>query len=331
MLCMVKPIYASDKKYKVIERLLPGDSLDEKLDSMKKGRTVIATMALSLYKLDGDLKNSIVKATGIKVVGASAKGVKTPKHVTDDNMKLLLHNYAKKAMKNCSDKIYKGILEQYSDVKTDTNLSNSPLKEYSDYMEILVSWFGLPEQFHKVETLKLENDGTYTVTFTDISDFVTKEQLEQEVCEKDTRIERLERELAEANARADKAEKDKRKAEELVKADLFATGDPLAVKVDITYSSSYQIGVGANSPADKVQIHPLTLLKVPLFTNAFNELYSSSQDDAIQYLANSLPQGGSLEVKAKYEFGRFKISLEQVIEQSRKAQQPTLTLDSNTK
>ena len=324
---MIKPIYAPSKEYTVIQHSLPGETLDEQLDSMTKGRVVISNMALSLYTLDDKHKSSIVKATGVKVVGASAKGVRVPKHITDDNMKLLLFNYAKRVVKQSNGEVhkaYRGILEHYENIKSDTNLSNTPLKEYTDYMEILVSWFGLPEQFHKVQTLKLENDGTYTVTFTEVSDFVTKEELE-------TEVEQLKRELAEEREARFKAEEDKRKAEELVKAKLFATDDPQAVEVAITYTSRYQIGVGADSPEDKVDLHPETAFQIPFFKNAFNELCKSSQDKAVQYLASVLPQGGSLDVEAKYLFQGKRISLQEVVEKVNEAQRPTKSLDSSTK
>ncbi len=64
---MIKPIYAPSKEYTVIQHSLPGETLDEQLDSMTKGRVVISNMALSLYTLDDKHKSSIVKATLIQL------------------------------------------------------------------------------------------------------------------------------------------------------------------------------------------------------------------------------------------------------------------------
>lgn len=322
MLSMVKPLYAPEKQYKVIEHQLHGNTLDEKLNSMKKGRTVVATMALSLYDLEDTHKRSLLDALGVKVKGNSVRGLKTPKHVTTTNMKLLLYNYAKQIAKKCEDNIYKGILEQYSEITTDTNLCSSTLKEYADYMSILVSWFGVPELFHTVKTLKLEDDGTYTVTFNDASDFLTKEELEQKAYEKETEIERLKSELAEAEEakrlaeeELDKTKEDNAKLEKLAKANLFGTEDPLAVRVEITYSSSYQIGVGADSPADKFPILPELMVTTPLFKDALNDLCKSKQGDVIELLANLLPQGGSLDVKASYRCPDYENGMHKLAEQ----------------
>lgn len=338
---MVKPIYLLDKPYDVIEHPLPGDSLDEKLDTLKKGRTVVATMALSLYKLEDKLNSSLIKATGLKVVGNSVRGVKTPKHITDTNMKMLLHAYAKRASKYSKHKIYKGILEQYKDIQTDTNLSNTTLREYIDYMEILIYLFGLPEQFHKIATVKLEADGTYTVTTTDASDFVTREELEQDICSKDSEIERLRKELEELKARADKVEEEKKQVEEdrdkyknLSQAKLYGDdeeGDELTVKIETTYSSNYQIGFGGNSPKEKLPIHPKLVAEIPLFYKELTDIIKLTKPELTEYVANTLPEGGSLKVNANYKYGDVEVRVEQIVEHQNKVQRKPLSLDFDRK
>lgn len=347
MLSMVKPQYVEVKDYKVIEHTLPGDTLDEQLNSMKKGRTVIAGMALSLYELDASLKDSVIRALGVKVNGNSAKGVKMSKHVTDSNMKLLLYKYAKRVARHCKDslpKVYEGILEQYPNITSDTILSGTPLKEYIEYMEILVNWFGLPEQFHEVETLKLEADGTYTVSFTKSSDFVTRRELESEVDQLKRQLREKEAEAEELKARAEKAEEERKKAEEeklqlqkLTKAKLFDTENQKAVEVTFTYTTRYQIGVGATSPKDKVDLHPETVFQVPLFTDTFNELCKSTQDAVVQYVAKASGGSSSLDVQARYRFEGDNVNLKEVFEKSKqleeakKAQRLSSTQDPNMK
>lgn len=322
---MVKPLYVNNTDYDVMEVILPGNTLDEKLDNLKKGRTVLVAMALSLYQLDEANKQSVIKASCIKGKGRSIETVNIPKHVTLANMQMLLCEYAKKALKSCKHDLYLAVVEEYINVSSDTNMSKSTHREYLNYIDILVSFFGMPEQFNEVTSYKLGDDGICTVEFKKVGAFVTKKKLQADLMHAETELERVTRELVKEKAKTEKLKekvevlsRERDVAQTVAKARLLGEEVETSDRIKIRYTISIQIGIGGESPFDKYALLPELIYSNKVYANALKSLVNYSTPQVLKLLANLIDEEGNLNVEFLYHHPEREKALKEVVNFTRR-------------